>query len=173
MDVARERLSIFIQSLEIPDCGCPTEIVPCGCDGPCLCPTLFGTPCPHIQARNHRLSIDQWADLLSRDDEYREPPLPPVTLPILSQEARVEQYRQRHEKGLALFPKLPMPDLAAGVRVHNGPNGIPFEDGLGLSCQADVDEIFDLDQIAGSGIVAERWRSQRQEASLGNNAQCA
>ncbi len=81
--------------LDILPCDCPVNLsCPCGeacppelavtcphCRGECNClPSVFQPPCRHtLDAPQHTLSLDEWADLERLLDaaEYADPPAPP------------------------------------------------------------------------------------------------
>ncbi len=97
-------------SLDIPDCGCSLEPMPCRCwdarhGRPCDCPAV-PAPCPHvlgIDPCRFSLSFDEWIELLHGDwsDEYAEAPLPAPSA-MLPRGQRVKLMTARRKAGHAL-----------------------------------------------------------------------
>lgn len=104
----KRSLGRLLARLEIPDCGCGTEL-PCGCrrrqaGEACDCPSLLSPPCHHILARDHGLAFADWIELLwaARPKEYREPPPPAKPHRVLQREAKVAVLAARRAAGVAL-----------------------------------------------------------------------
>lgn len=122
--------------LEIPDrCACPPATrkpLPCSCDEPCDCPVHLPPPCGHILARDHALSLAEWAELLVLvlPEDYTEPPPPTAPALALTRAARQAVYAERLEGGRHLYHdrdlwrRQPVDDTlktgCAAIRVMNG-----------------------------------------------------
>jgi hypothetical protein len=108
----------LLRQLEIPDCGCKAVYAPCRCpDRPrCDCPPkLYGEPCPHTKAKDHGLSLAEWAELLrahnarvirpgedgAEKDGYGDPN-PDAPAVALTREARLAVMERRAAEGRPL-----------------------------------------------------------------------
>ena len=114
--------SIFarlVARLEIPDCGCRADPLPCGCDGPCDCPVLLPPPCEHIRRAAHQLPLPEWAELLELlwPNDYTEPPPPAVSALVISREARVALLAGRHDRGEGLYHPLDLIQVETDLRI--------------------------------------------------------
>lgn len=119
MPITLPMLRRAAESLEIPECGCPTHLsllclhqgeegCPCSRGRECDCPRWPGKPCQHILSRRHDLPLEQWAALMARaaagdDDGYDDPPPPASPASALSRQARVAIYAERAWFGRRLF----------------------------------------------------------------------
>jgi hypothetical protein len=181
--VTPPNLPDLLRLLDVPDAelcraaGCDTTPLDCNCDEPCDCPVLPPPPCEHVTGRTHGLALSDWAELLEahrpfdRNDPdcYGEPPAPADFEPVLSREARVAQMsaRQTSGRGLRHASRVNEEDLAVGTRAGRYRNGTAYQDGLRLYApEEDEAPAWDVDEIAGQGIVAERWRAMKRAEQL-------
>lgn len=98
---AEDPLGRRLIAAEIPDCECDDELLGCGCDGPCDCPTLLPPPCEHVLEAEHTLSVARWAVLLRCYDPqgYDDPPTAPGASSALTRAARLAVMEERAEDG--------------------------------------------------------------------------
>ncbi len=88
----------------------------------------LATVCEALESTDHSLSIDDWAYLLALafPDDYNPPPQPSAPAAAMTQEARVEIYRRRAERG-QLFHADDLwrqdLDLKVGVLAEHAANG--------------------------------------------------
>ncbi len=180
----RERASQLLSRLEIAECDCPLP-KRCTCDGPCECPPdLFPGPCHHVKAFAARflaapfpLSFDEWRDLmrLVNPDEYAEPPSALAPAEALTRQGRVAVMALRdgwrdgksaHQTGLYhprdLWRAQPKDDgIQAGPEAHRGSNGAKDVTERMSSRWEEEEPPFDVEEAAGAGIVARRWREMK------------
>ena len=146
------QLRILLRQLEVPDCGCKVHYLPLcqlgggsGCrerrqDGECDCAWLPGPPCEHIAAINpddSPLSLDEWAELLHALDpeDYDDPPPPAAPALVVSRQARVAVYAERHgpDPDLAAFHLYHPEDLARETPEHLAGRLTPRRNGRAAS----------------------------------------
>jgi hypothetical protein len=97
----------LLKDLEVPECNCP-RFIPCGCPGPCDCHPIPAPACPHILARRHSLTNQEWWDLYHQaypelyNDEpkpghfFSGPPICPDICASPGQESRVLAMSERY-----------------------------------------------------------------------------
>lgn len=87
----RCQLRALVDSLEVPDCNCDWQ--------------PGDLPCCHVLAASHQVPVEDWATLLLllRPEDYTEPPPPHAPTSVLSHEARLGVYEERHAAGQAIF----------------------------------------------------------------------
>jgi hypothetical protein len=103
-------LEALCEKLEIPFCQCD-PFSACPCDEPCDCPRHLKPACPHVQASDHKLSCEEWQQLLEstygklphdHPHFHGEPPAPPKRMDLVTKEMRLIYMRNRDTQGFAL-----------------------------------------------------------------------